>query len=354
MEMDDTIRLVADARRKEAEDKTLDNIGKYMITMFQVMKEQNSITNYKLNLHQFEAAEIEKYLVANYKLEAKKFLSRTGLSEEKIFNGEAEFEFYKHFCVIKAKLMSFETENKKKEQELKVKKHKKERNKKIVKIVGAVVLASGIAVGSLGLAEYNKDQKADKKMDEAFGMMVSDYNERDENNNDKRNIISQNEYRVGYAENGEEIIAYDTAGIANDILKICSKDGSLFDACIYNTYRNMKFERLNNIEQVWSYLKNNTGGLEVVDLKVGNSETFLEYTITLGCGEPTKQSHLELLNAIEEFKKTSDFNQLSEENQKIIKQHMKEYQKMDNLLYNVESFEKIEAIKEGENHGRTN
>ena len=115
-------------------------------------------------------------------------------------------------------------------------------NKKIAKIVAALAMAGTIAVSAVTIDEAIEQNKADQEVDHAIGAIVS------EHENDPRNIVTQNEYTVGFDKDGFPIVAYDNEGIAKDILKICSKDPQLFDLCVYNAYENMNHNRLENMD----------------------------------------------------------------------------------------------------------
>lgn len=343
-----------DIKRDYTKDTRYKAVGIYMINLFEKISDPKYKGEYKLNLHPIEKHNIEKIMLKDESLikMVKDFLSRTGIEPSMIYNGYEDFNIYRYFCILRAENMSHKQNKEIQKRDLKVKKKQKERNQKVAKIVGAIGLAGIIVAGGFAFKELNEISDTKKDFDSSFGVIASEFNERDENANDRRNIIVQNKYSVGYNESGHPIIAYDNEGIAKDIIKICSHDARLFDACIYNIYSNMEYERINNMEKVWEILQNFNIENEEVNQKVNSSDTFLEYTITLGCGDPTKNSHITFLNAIEEFKYCKNYHSLTEESQKAIEHHMKEYRKLHNLLYSTENQEILNEIEEGTKYGR--
>lgn len=335
MEIDDSVRIVEDARRKEALDRMYSKVGEYIVEKFYSMIDSKSKGKYQLNLNSIEKDDMEKYLIANKKYEAKRLIISSKLEVDKILKGEADFEIFRQFNIIKAELMSVEQEKKKTTQELRTKKKQSERNKKIAKIVAAIAVAGTMVVTAVSLSDLVTEIKEDKAVDNAIGIVVS------EHENDPRNIISQNTYTVGFDNRGFPIIAYDNEGIAKDILKVCSKNSQLFDICVYNAYDNMNYNRLENMDDVIKYLKIYTKdvvGLEDIYSRVDNCSVFLDYIVNRGFLNPNDNDYYQTLNDIDIYKGLKDktdvaYSGLPDDSKERIDDLIKNYQGNKENLY---------------------
>jgi len=336
MGIDDSVIMVEEARRKEALDRLYSKIGEYLVDQFYSMSDLKNKGKYQLNLNSVEKTDMEKYLIANKKYEAKRLMLSTKMEADKILKGEADFEIFRQFNIIKAELMSVEQEKKKTAQELKTKKKQSDRNKKIAKIVAALAMAGTIAVSAVTIDEAIEKNKINQEVDHAIGAIVS------EHENDPRNIVTQNEYTVGFDKNGFPIVAYDNEGIAKDILKICSKDPQLFDLCVYNAYENMNHNRLENMDDVINFLKiytKDVAGLEAIYTRVDNCSVFLDYIVNRGFLNPNDKNYYQTLNDIDIYKGLKSTTEIAyyglpEDSKERIDDLIKNYRENKDNLYN--------------------
>lgn len=335
MSIDDSIRIVEKAKRKAALEKIYDQIGDYLVEQFYIMSDVKNKGKYQLKLNDIEKRNMERYLIEHKKTEAKKLMANSKLEKTKILNGEADFEIFKQFNIIKAELMSVKQSKEIERQELKTKTKKEERNTRVAKVAAVVLLAGTmVASGILGYAGIKKVTK-EIEVDNAIGHYVSEYP------NDPRNIVAQNYYTVGFDDTGVPIIAYDNEGIAKDILKVCSHDLNLFDLCVYNAYDNMNFNRLENMDEVIKFLKihsKDVAGLETIYNRVDNCSVFLDYIVNRGFLNPNDKDYYETLEDIaiyKELAKTSEnaYYGLSDDAQERIEDLMQNYRANDNNLY---------------------
>lgn len=350
MAIDDSIKIVEEARKREALDRLCDEIGKYMVEQFYSMSDPKSKGKYKLDLNSIEKADMETYLLANFKIEAKKLILKYNLKKEDILKGKASLEVYKQLSILKAELMSVEQEKKKTEQDLKTKKKQQDRNRKIQKILAAIAVAGSIAITGALVSDLAVEVKEDREVDQAIGAIVSELD------NDKRDIVVQNEYIVGFDAEGFPIVAYNNEGIAKDIIKLCTSNPELFDICIYNAYDNMNHNRLENMDDVIKYLKiytKDVAGLESIYAKVDNCAVFLDYIVNRGFLNPNAKEYYVTLNDIEIYKGLKSdnsvaYNGLPEESRERIDGLIKNYRQNKDNLYN-EYKDDLEGL--GDTHG---
>lgn len=350
MAIEDSIRIVEDARKKEALDRLYNEIGKYMIEQFYDMTDKKSKGKYHLNLNSIEKEDMEKYLLKNFKIEARKLILKYNLNREDILKGKASLEVYKQLSILKAELMTVEQEKKKTEQDLRTRKKQQDRNRKIQKILAAIAVAGSIAITGALISDLAVEVKEDKEIDQAIGAVVS------EHDNDKRNIVVQNEYIVGFDKEGFPIVAYNNEGIAKDIIKLCNSNPELFDLCVYNAYDNMSHNRLENMDDIIKYLKlytKDVAGLESIYSKVDNCSVFLDYIVNRGFLNPNSENYYVTLNDIEIYKGLKSdsgvaYNELPEESKERIDGLMKNYRENKDNLYN-EYKDDLEGL--GDTHG---
>lgn len=277
-------------------------IGEYIISRFNV--------NMNINM----AKEFGKRLILQY-----------GYKKEQILNGEAD------------EIIEFELDskiNKSKEIiNIPLKTTKTRNTKKVV--VGAIAsLLAVTTIYSFGIKPAYNEMKENDEIKKSIGMMAAEVGSEDYEN--KRNIVSQNTYKVGLDDRHYPIVAYHNDGIAKDIIQVCTKEPELFELCMYNVYFDMNYNRLKNMDEVVRYLKNYTEkdeSLAFIQNKLSNCNVFLDYLITNGFANPNAKDYYQLLESIKEYKNLSSFSALSEESQKRIEDLIDEYEKNKDNLY---------------------
>ena len=116
----------------------------------------------------------------------------------------------------------------------------------------------------------------------------------------KRDIVAQNTYSLG---NGN--YAYNTNQMALDILEFSKGNNDLFSLALYDTYYNMNYDKLRNIDDVFLALKINTPS-ESANEGLNNSNYFVEYVlndiVNQGLVKKDSKEYQRLLEAVESYK----------------------------------------------------
>lgn len=272
-----------------------------------------------------------------------------GYSKKEVLSGLADDAIRKLVSQQKTKENSIRKENETvKNPPLKTKKVKI--NKK--KVVG--VLASFMAVAaiySFAIKPTYTTTMKNMEVSKTLGMMASEIGSDDYKYG--RNIVSQNTYHASRDDSGYPVIAYHNDGIAKDIIKVCTKDASLFDLCMYNVYYNMDYNKLKNMDEVVKWLNiysKDDESLQFIQDKLFNCDVFLDYIISRGFADPNDKEYYQLLEDIENYKKSNDtvpLYSLSKEAQKRIKGLIKEYKENRDNLYS----EYKDNLEQGDTYG---
>ncbi len=116
----------------------------------------------------------------------------------------------------------------------------------------------------------------------------------------KRDIVAQNTYSLG---NGNYV--YNTNQMALDILEFSKGNNDLFSLALYDTYYNMNYDKLRNIDDVFLALKINAAS-ENVNEGLNNYNYFIEYVlndaVNNGLVKKDSKEYQRLLNAVESYK----------------------------------------------------
>lgn len=205
------------------------------------------------------------------------------------------------------------------------------------KFVAAALLAT-LVISSVAYIGHGFDKEnEDVVISEYLGMLASPIGSDDYIH--KRNIVNQNSYGLGYGDS--RVVAYDNYKIAQDIIDVCVKDPSLMDLCIYRTYFDMKYNRLENMDEVLRCLKMFTKDDESLNFVATNLEgfdTFLEYMLDYIKIDKDSKEYSEFVEVINAYKNAkgesgSAFNALDSKEKKIIEKLVNYYQNCKNTLY---------------------
>lgn len=236
--------------------------------------------------------------------------------------------------------------------------------KTIKEKINAKFVAGALATIMLLSATYGfvikpsvEEFKENREITQSIGMLVAEPGS--DAYEHKQSIVSQNTYQVPgqFNEQGHPVIAYYNDKIAEDIIKVCTKDPELFDLCMYNVYFDMSYNRLSNMDSVVRYLQIYSASeesLSFIQNKLDNCSVFLDYLISRGFADPNNEDYYELLediNKYEVLKGNSDvpFNALPKESQERIERLIEEFKSNKNNLYS-EYKDNLENV-EGDNYG---
>ena len=163
-------------------------------------------------------------------------------------------------------------------------------------------------------------------------------------------VLAGNEFGLNIVEQNTKdmdnsVIIYKSDQIAEDIINICKKDEKLMDVCLYNTYFKMEFNKLNNMDRVFYFVKllangeENKEAFKLFNFQAQNCETFLDYLVKksyLDINNPDYESIIEAVNKYREFSKEDGItmNYLSEDEQLKIQTIINNYAKDGDRLYN--------------------
>lgn len=316
------------------------------------------IVRLSLDVDVLEMKEIVKKLVEEYKY-----------SEEEILNGKVnktiKLLLVKERMAHYAENMSEEQLNalinntKKRSIEKAPKTPLKTKKRKNLTKPFAFALAGVLIIsGSIHIKNTIQDAMLENDVSDNLGMLASNIGEEDYEH--KRSILQQNKYMAGLDAEGFPIVAYDFHNIANDIIKICEQDPSLFDITLCDIYFDMQ-NRLENIDDLLRELKNqlsNNDNLQNVYTRIKDVDVFLEYLLNLGLISSQDDLYNELLSDIGEYKLARGegnvtYNLLSTESQKRIDKLIDLYREQKSR-YNEMYGNRLENLvkEQGEDYGR--
>lgn len=264
-----------------------------------------------------EAKKIAKYLINEENFKKNEILE--GLANTKILS------------IMQYKRMKTKSIQSKEQTESKVplKTVKKKINPKVI-VVGLMVVLniSSLAYLKQSINSYREDFEVSKMI--SMATTGSD---------DNSSLVSKNSYGLNYGD--ERAVAYDNAGIASDILKVCLQDPELLDLVLFRTYFDMSYNRLSNMDEVigsLAFYAKDDDNLQFITDSLGNCSSFLDYVFKKGYIAPNDSDYYLYQNAVNEYNNTmSDFkfpyNNLSKETKNLIDKLLSEYRKSKDNLY---------------------
>lgn len=204
------------------------------------------------------------------------------------------------------------------------KRTKKPANIDFKKLMIGVVATATVVVGASAIKSIKDTRALDNRIDDFSSDLVGMIDEKSEYSN----LVTKNSYHVGSNDEGK--YALNHSGLASDIATIVSLKPELLDSVLYNVYFKIGTNRLGNMDRVMELLK---------EKGVVDTNFFLEY---LSNGLVVANDNT--MKAIEDYKDTSDFSKLSNENQNLIRMFIKEYQESCSYL----TIEGLNELKVGE------
>lgn len=207
---------------------------------------------------------------------------------------------------------------------------------------GIVVL---IVLGKLGIDFFN-DYRLSSQVSENIGSIIST-----EGNTFNRDIVEKN---TGVENiNGNIIKFYKNNKIAEDLIKVFTENPSFFDVSLFNTYKNMKFNKLHNMDLVLKNLKDimrEDSAFEALYQNIKDCDTFLDYLVKKGFLDPNDPDYYKILPVVEKYRllsvTRSDVNEivylkLSKEERELIDTITDKYSENKNMYE-----EYVDEIKE--------
>lgn len=320
----------------------------------------NQITNDMIRLvnENADMYRIAEYIISKYDgidindaREFAKYLTRTlEFTKSEIITGKADktiFNWVKGKTLVKNSVL--QKGEKRTETQLKTKKENIQPTnfkKRIVLFLATTAVIVYILVNIVtGVVTYvtdvSENYKLETSVSQSIGMLASQVG------NDayeyKMNIVAQNTYHVPgqFDASGNPVIAYYNDKIAEDIIKVCSYDSSLFEICMQNTYFNMEQNRLRNMDKVLEWLQINTKDEESLSYiydQIRDCDVFLEYLLGQGFISPNDEDYHLILEDIEQYKALcgdvrSPFSALPKESQKRLQKLIDEYKKNTEITY---------------------
>lgn len=113
--------------------------------------------------------------------------------------------------------------------------------KLLLGVMGVSIIASTVFAGLV-----LKDNKQAKEISQYIGVVANG------DSSFTGNIVKSQTYHIP---NTTDTLAYDNDGLADDIINVCKDKPELFATCILNTYDNMQFNRLSNMDAVIARLR---------------------------------------------------------------------------------------------------
>lgn len=209
-------------------------------------------------------------------------LKRTRMfSDEEILNGKADIDIE---GFIKAEEASYKAILKQEEERkcLPIKPKKQKISPTFFKklILTTLAGASIVSIASLHSKSLQDNEKVQDDVSKYIGMLASDRDSIDYLH--KRNIVAQNSYtKEGDMSN---TIIYNLPNIALDIIKVTNNDPNLFDLCILDTYFNLNYNRLRNMDEIMEHLKINilaSNPDSPLQEKADLCSSFLDYVLNI-------------------------------------------------------------------------
>ncbi len=233
-------------------------------------------------------------------------------------DADAEIDEYRSYMEVKQESVSHEKE----QVGTKLRTTKKKVNKvNVKKMMASLLLVASIsAVAVKGINKLNV-KLLDDDISGKLGMLATNIEEDYEH---KKTIVEQNTYVANYGDGRTAATeAYDNNGIARDIIDICIKDPKLFDIVVNDVYFDMQYNRLSNMDSVFSYLRDyfsKEDAFKDLYAEIEDCEVFLEYLVKKGYTNPTDKDYYSLLQDIEIYKGLKDtqivpFNSLDKNGQ---------------------------------------
>ncbi len=287
--------------------------------------------------------------VANY------LMKELGFSSKAILDGAAQADIFRQVILKNIRNSSVLKESEEKVKILlktiKKKVNSSDIEKIIVKVI-AVAAACVIVHAAKPLVTENwLDWENVNDVSSNIGTIVADMDNSDLQN---KNLVVQNTYQVGFDEDGRPLVAYNSEGIAQDILKVCSKDETLLDICLYDVYFNMNYNRLANMDEVIRNIKNyigNDGNFNSISSSLQNVDVFLDYLLKIGVVQSNDADYFEVVNAVEAYKRNGSFESLSEKEQKVIQDFIKKYQSSKKEIYETSAAKINDLVSQAETLG---
>lgn len=202
--------------------------------------------------------------------------------------------------------------------------------KKVITFILAIVASAVVTNEISEFQNFIDESQLVNDVPQNIGMLAAE--EKSEDYVNKRTIVAQNTYQVGFEGNGQPIVAYNSDGIAKDIIMVCNKDASLFDLCLAETYFEMNYNRLQNMEDVFKLLKiylASDPAFAHLFSQIADCDVFLDYVFKKA---GNNKSYPSLLSAINEYKKVGSFNFLSSESQKAIQSLISSFEQQKRVL----------------------
>lgn len=154
-------------------------------------------------------------------------------------------------------------------------------------------------------------------------------------NDENYNIVLKNTDHVPYQnEQGtyETRTIYKTDGIAQDIMTLCVSNPNEYDKQMQKVYANLEYNALENMDKVFLETKRlmaQDEAFQDIYSVIENSNCFLDYLVSKGYIDTNSEDYAKVKNAIDNYKQVGSFNNLSSEEQMILKKSISNYQDID-------------------------
>ena len=242
-------------------------------------------------------------------------------TDEEILNGKADLDIEGFIKAEEARYRSI----KKQEEERKclpIKTKKEKISPTFFKrlILTTLAGASIVSIVSIHSKSLKDNEKVQDDVSKYIGMLASDSNSEDYLH--KRNIVAQNTYtKEGDMNNA---IIYNLPNIALDIIKVTSNNPNLFDLCILDTYFNLNYNRLDNMDKIMEHLKINilaSSPDSPLQSKAEICTSFLDYALNICLKRNlinySDQEYQQILEVIAKYKVVG-YNALNENDKNTI------------------------------------
>lgn len=302
----------------------------------------NDIAAYLMEKYQNRISYDDALEIANI-LYNQEFLDR-----DNVYSGEYDDIIHK---TTKAYIMRRESthQNNVEKKEVPLQSIRKFVNKDFVK--GAIITVSAAAI-FFTFSSFNKDAgKIERKTDSNLGKLASAVGSSDYKKG--ISIVNQNAYRIQSSNSANSSLAYYHDRIALDIISVCTKDPQLFEICLNNVYSDMNYNRLENMDEIFKFLKIYMASDEALTPlyeKIADCDVFLDYIIKAGYLKPDSKDYDKIVEDIAKYKSVKDsyneighvFSNLNSDSQKRIENLMTDYRNNKKNLQkeNIEIIEK--------------